>query len=489
MLKRSFAWCVALIMFVVQLAYGSNLSFHNRLVDAADNGNLQTVVDTLREGENVDIQGDFGATALMRAAYKGHTHIVELLLSIGADVNIKDEGGATALHFAARAGHKDIADLLIADDAKVNEKDKFGQTPLMKASISGDDSIVETIIDNGANINMADNDGNTAFSIALNNENSEIVKKIKPTDNIIISNAKSLETPKNLLKTSLEQKEELKPTSNNPSVLQEFFAKITKNDTVKETAREEKITTNQEIKVARAIDLNKTTNIQNVKLISFEETSTKNQEKNDFKTIKTKPEVITSTSFNFTHRADLADIAFANKAEPIVIKNEKFVTAASPKQNFISNFLSKLLSEPKNHNDSLSKTAIEPKGNLMAKQNFIPISSVDVSKADTVKQQAAISIETKIAENILKTKKIMVYQTNKTSVCINYLGNNLLEFEDNFSKYKKILISFKINPNADKTDLISLPISNNQANDLARLSCLQLEEKSAEFTIRGFKLI
>ena len=64
-----------------------------------------------RQGYPVDMQGKFGATALMRSSFRGHKDLVELLLLVGANPDIKDAGGATAVHIASREGHAKIVEM------------------------------------------------------------------------------------------------------------------------------------------------------------------------------------------------------------------------------------------------------------------------------------------------------------------------------------------------------------------------------------------
>ena len=69
------------------------------LAAAAGHGDMVGLL--LDQGANVDIQWDFGRTALHEAAIFGRASVVELLLARGAAVDVRDLNGETALHGAA----------------------------------------------------------------------------------------------------------------------------------------------------------------------------------------------------------------------------------------------------------------------------------------------------------------------------------------------------------------------------------------------------
>ena len=73
---------------------------------------LRIVRLLLDRGANVNIQNNYGQTALIVASRKGRIDIVESLLDSGADPNIRNNDGGTALMIAEREGHDDIAELI-----------------------------------------------------------------------------------------------------------------------------------------------------------------------------------------------------------------------------------------------------------------------------------------------------------------------------------------------------------------------------------------
>ena len=82
---------------------------NERLINAAFQGDLDTVKKALDAGADVNAVDEYGQTALMLAAESlgvyNKKDIIELLLQRGADVSIKDPGGWTALeHFRIVSG-------------------------------------------------------------------------------------------------------------------------------------------------------------------------------------------------------------------------------------------------------------------------------------------------------------------------------------------------------------------------------------------------
>jgi uncharacterized protein len=80
--------------------------------DAIKTANVQTVLQLLGRGEDVDALDRYGQTALMLAAHAGHRHVVEVLIAHRARLNITAKFGLSALMLAIVASHQEIARLL-----------------------------------------------------------------------------------------------------------------------------------------------------------------------------------------------------------------------------------------------------------------------------------------------------------------------------------------------------------------------------------------
>jgi ankyrin repeat protein len=67
-------------------------------------------------------------TPLMEAAWNGQEETVQLLLDLGANINAVDDHGMTALIRAARCGHDKLVEILLSRGADATMKDKKGWT-------------------------------------------------------------------------------------------------------------------------------------------------------------------------------------------------------------------------------------------------------------------------------------------------------------------------------------------------------------------------
>ena len=102
------------------------------LIIAAREGKQASVAHLLSAGAAVNLQNEYGSTALMFAAGGGHLAIVDQLIAAGADVNLQNEAGGTALMRAAfvGSGYPAIVERLLAANADPRLRDKNGQTAL-----------------------------------------------------------------------------------------------------------------------------------------------------------------------------------------------------------------------------------------------------------------------------------------------------------------------------------------------------------------------
>ena len=127
-----------------------NKNLANLLNHEISKKTLEEAARLIIAGADVDIQDDYGDTALVLAASECHIPIVKLLIDAKADVNIQDSHGYTALRYATFKGHAEIVRLLIDAKAKINIRDNKGGTALMGASFKGHAEVVKLLIDAGA---------------------------------------------------------------------------------------------------------------------------------------------------------------------------------------------------------------------------------------------------------------------------------------------------------------------------------------------------
>lgn len=109
--------------------------------DAIKEGDIQSVMQHLAAGTDVNAKDDRGETAMFSAVIGGYKEIIKMLVNKGADVNVKNNAGFTPLHEGAYSGQKEIVELLITCGADVNTMKIDGMTPLDMASFGNRNEI------------------------------------------------------------------------------------------------------------------------------------------------------------------------------------------------------------------------------------------------------------------------------------------------------------------------------------------------------------
>lgn len=111
-----------LLMIVVFTAYMAAGEEDNvgemTLLQAAKDGDTETVKTFIESGTDVNVKDKDGMTALMWAAFGGHAEIVQEFLQAGADANVKNTAGKTALTLAEEKGHQEVVKILKMSGAK-----------------------------------------------------------------------------------------------------------------------------------------------------------------------------------------------------------------------------------------------------------------------------------------------------------------------------------------------------------------------------------
>jgi ankyrin repeat protein len=167
------------------------------LIDAARAGNLQMVQFLLADGEKARIDQrdeDSGNTALMVAASYGYAQIVSVLLEAGAAIDLQNNYGHTALSMAANIVDrhllmedrhrlpenyvqtvdvllkaKPIIDLRVGCDSQTALISSVDLSRKREARIiinESDKTIVRMLLAAGAQVNVKDNWGDTALTCA-----------------------------------------------------------------------------------------------------------------------------------------------------------------------------------------------------------------------------------------------------------------------------------------------------------------------------------
>ncbi|KAH9512284.1 hypothetical protein Btru_041383 [Bulinus truncatus] len=140
-----------------------------------------------------------GLNALHIVVEKGLTDIVTLLVEKNCDVSSKSKDGWTPLMKSAHLNHTMIAELLIEKGADVHEKNEEGNTALHISCLYQSSDCVDLLLEHGADVNCTNCQSMTPLMFASFNDNTSIVKKLKPKN----ANLKSLHDRCNLKRTAI----------------------------------------------------------------------------------------------------------------------------------------------------------------------------------------------------------------------------------------------------------------------------------------------
>jgi mannitol-specific phosphotransferase system IIBC component len=118
--------------------------WNHGLQEAASNRELEAVQELVKEVVNVKAKDNLGRTVLHEAVKKGNVETVEQLLKAGEDTRSKDIiFGKAALRRAAKKKHSVVVKLLLKDGANVEA------TVLHDAAESGCEVVVQLLVDKG----------------------------------------------------------------------------------------------------------------------------------------------------------------------------------------------------------------------------------------------------------------------------------------------------------------------------------------------------
>jgi len=146
------------------------------LMEAAFNGQLETVRDLVSAGADIHAGDADRRTALMWAAFNGHTEVVAFLLDREAVLDAKDSNGRTALMYASSGPFTETVELLLKEGSEVNLQGTLeGFTALMTAAAEGQLEVVRVLLVHGADPNLKDKDGDTAMTFARQNGHDAVV--------------------------------------------------------------------------------------------------------------------------------------------------------------------------------------------------------------------------------------------------------------------------------------------------------------------------
>lgn len=136
------------------------------ILAASAKGFSDVVQLLIRKKVNVNVEDQYGSTALQLACMNGHTDVVRVLLDAKADADCTDKDQMRPIHRAVDREEVEIVRLLVRAKANVNVVDKYGNTPLLWATTKGHLAIIQILIDADADVNYKNEYGETPLAIA-----------------------------------------------------------------------------------------------------------------------------------------------------------------------------------------------------------------------------------------------------------------------------------------------------------------------------------
>ena len=155
---------------------------------AAARGDLESVLEALRNGVGLDTADANEMTALHHAAKHSRDDVIRCLLDRGADPNVTDlTGGFTPLHWViinscppiGSTNHVDESVIALARaGCNLNSTDFNLATPLHIAAQKGHKSTIDTLVRLGANPQAKDVMGRSCLEIAKKEETREFIQSL-----------------------------------------------------------------------------------------------------------------------------------------------------------------------------------------------------------------------------------------------------------------------------------------------------------------------
>jgi len=182
------------VMMEVLISAGADINHQDNrtgytpLMNALNGCNNDVAGFLIRQGADINIKSNDGATALILACGCSED-IAKQLLEKGADIHaLTDKGNGVFTQCAIVGLRREtvsykFAEYLLAQGADIDEANTTswykGYTPLFWAVSSGDDKLVSFLVEHGANVNAIAVEGKTPLSIATEAGNTNIVEILK----------------------------------------------------------------------------------------------------------------------------------------------------------------------------------------------------------------------------------------------------------------------------------------------------------------------
>ena len=146
-------WPVVLLSLAGLVAEAPDL----RLVEAAREGDRETLRRLLQEQVDVNLAPVDGATALHWAAHRNDLEAAQLLIGAGADLDAANAYGVTSLSLACTNRNAAMVEKLLEAGADPNATQWTGETVLMTCARTGNLAAVRSLLNHGADPKAREN--------------------------------------------------------------------------------------------------------------------------------------------------------------------------------------------------------------------------------------------------------------------------------------------------------------------------------------------
>eukprot|EP00930_Biecheleria_cincta_P047332 TRINITY_DN32790_c0_g1_i1.p1 TRINITY_DN32790_c0_g1~~TRINITY_DN32790_c0_g1_i1.p1 ORF type:complete len:197 (-),score=36.84 TRINITY_DN32790_c0_g1_i1:82-672(-) len=152
-----------LAMLLVLCSNAPNWScWHHRVLS---NSNARSLQRSKTAMQAAAVQSE--ETPMMLAAHQNNAAEIKSLVAAGEDLNLQDQYGWTALRYAVRANNKEAATALLKAGASVDLASHSGRTPLMSAAANGLIDMVKLLIQEGADVQKQNTNGDTSLALSM----------------------------------------------------------------------------------------------------------------------------------------------------------------------------------------------------------------------------------------------------------------------------------------------------------------------------------
>lgn len=150
--------------------------YHNAIIQAASNNQLDAVDLLLRRGANVDSVDNMHNTPLICTS---SLEVYKRLFKAGSNINHRNRMLNTPLFCHAFKGNTLIIKELILSGVPLENKNADGDTALLRAAKVGSIDAVQTLLELGADHTAVTSTGKSIFDIASESENPQLEKLVR----------------------------------------------------------------------------------------------------------------------------------------------------------------------------------------------------------------------------------------------------------------------------------------------------------------------